>query len=180
MKYSFLLSAFVAVFNLGVVMISARSMAQCKERSDRQLLTLWQHHASVHNASLLQVPEYSHHARTSRHRAAAFPLTNQPTCSGSHQIAELSERSVCSWHHVITSSPDRYPKDMVEARRAAECGRHCLGRQGRCVELRYPVAIIKKTGRCDHEGFYAYEARWHPLVVGYTCRARSTMATYAA
>ncbi|ELT96239.1 hypothetical protein CAPTEDRAFT_209751 [Capitella teleta] len=151
---------------------------RCTEPSQRDLHAQWTAFASSETAfahpSVYLLPEYRHHITPSTFDSQEFALDapSGDACAVSDDIrSSVARRSLCAWYHVISSSDDRYPRDIVEAHRPDECGHRCGLSGGVCAELTFPVAVLRRTARCDEHGLYVYEGAWHDMVVGFTCTA---------
>ncbi|ELT96253.1 hypothetical protein CAPTEDRAFT_209765 [Capitella teleta] len=151
---------------------------RCTEPSQKDLHAQWTAFASSETAfahpSVYLLPEYRHHITPSTFDSQEFALDapSGDACAVSDDIrSSVARRSLCAWYHVISSSADRYPRDIVEAHRPDECGQRCGLSGGVCAELTFPVAVLRRTARCDEHGLYVYEGAWHDMVVGFTCTA---------
>ncbi|ELU09023.1 hypothetical protein CAPTEDRAFT_210775 [Capitella teleta] len=151
---------------------------RCTEPSQRDLHAQWTAFASSETAfahpSVYLLPEYRHHITPSTFDSQEYALDapSGDACAVSDDIrSSVARRSLCAWYHVISSSADRYPRDIVEAHRPDECGHRCGLSGGVCAELTFPVAVLRRTARCDEHGLYVYEGAWHDMVVGFTCTA---------
>jgi hypothetical protein len=178
MRSSFLLHTKKALLLLASILgVVFGVPLQCREPSEAHLHTTWAkfvaRETNERHESVYMIPKFSQRIQTTSSASSAWSLLNQqPHCNGSDHInAELNQRSVCAWSQAVTESQDRYPRRLVEARRSSQCDSQCLGGVGQCAELVYPVAILKKSGRCDDQGFFHYEGAWHQLVVGFACVA---------
>lgn len=69
-----------------------------------------------------------------------------------------------------------YPSQFVEAYRPepnSKCKIHDengISTWGVCVEILFPVPVLRRTECHKHGGYYKYRRDWQPAILGYTCR----------
>ncbi len=82
----------------------------------------------------------------------------------------VQTRSLCPWHHVMNSDPDRYPEHLVQAQCSCESCRHVGADHATCQEVRYAVPVLRRSGTC-RENLYQWEHGWELLAVACVCAA---------